>query len=518
MSDENKKESLEKILDLANQLGRKVSIHVNKDGTYRAEIESSGSTVNRDFDQEGNPQEDFEEKYKDYEKKGGLEKEDHPKTTQNPYDKYGHSTEDGKYIIDFTQENFDKLETDKDNPSTYLIHDWREMALYQMFSPKDSRIRIAEESVFDEIKEAMQEAVPVFSKQILYDTMQEPKNQIPGKVAKQIWNTYNRLVNTATSVEDFTFNVTNIIHPRQVSDFSQIPMIAQEINNVSSFLMSVPYFHEGAFEALKETGGKEGYNKIEDYQEGVYYQVLEQTYALVMNLMTSAMKDVKEDYDYGDGETFSLTPMFGKEGQLSAFEKDVLKNIISYWISLLPEDSSMVESMEIMGMKILDAEDAEEEGKVQLEIQAGAEEYRASQESHVAQEEETIYPPITEADWEPSEEDTEAESLGRQLEENSIINKYKQGFGIAEILDYHDISAGRLYAILDKHGVQRNTDRVTKKVEHVEGDKKILSQIFDDYEDSDLSLNEIYKKYNIHKNGLFYLLDKYQVPRRGRGR
>lgn len=114
-------------------------------------------------------------------------------------------------------------------------------------------------------------------------------------------------------------------------------------------------------------------------------------------------------------------------------------------------------------------------------------------------------------------------STGKQLAEamveTAIIQAYQQGQPQSEILVCYNISAGKLYSILDSHGVARRggqTSRVASRVKHVEDDKVALANLIDDYESGKVTLAQLYDKYDLYKNGLFYLLDKYNVPRRGR--
>lgn len=114
-------------------------------------------------------------------------------------------------------------------------------------------------------------------------------------------------------------------------------------------------------------------------------------------------------------------------------------------------------------------------------------------------------------------------STGKQLAEamaeKAIIQAYEQGQPQSEILVCYNISAGKLYSILDSHGVARRggkVSRVASRVKHIEDDKVALANLIDDYESGKITLTQLYDKYDLYKNGLFYLLDKYNVPRRGR--
>lgn len=119
--------------------------------------------------------------------------------------------------------------------------------------------------------------------------------------------------------------------------------------------------------------------------------------------------------------------------------------------------------------------------------------------------------------------EAEGVSTGKQLAEamaeKAIIQAYEQGQPQSEILVCYNISAGKLYSILDSHGVARRggkVSRVASRVKHIEDNKVALANLIDDYESGKITLTQLYDKYDLYKNGLFYLLDKYNVPRRGR--
>lgn len=118
-----------------------------------------------------------------------------------------------------------------------------------------------------------------------------------------------------------------------------------------------------------------------------------------------------------------------------------------------------------------------------------------------------------------AEDTSTGKQLAEAMAEKAIIQAYEQGQPQSDILVCYNISAGKLYSILDSHGVARRggkVSRVASRVKHIEDNKVALADLIDDYESGKVTLAQLYDKYDLYKNGLFYLLDKYNVPRRGR--
>ena len=101
------------------------------------------------------------------------------------------------------------------------------------------------------------------------------------------------------------------------------------------------------------------------------------------------------------------------------------------------------------------------------------------------------------------------------IDEESLIADYKNGVSQRELTKCYNISTGKFYSILRRHGIAVDSSKVAKKVAHVEENPEVLERVLKDYIEGK-TLAYIYSNYNLYKNGLFYLLDKYQVPRRNK--
>ena len=106
-------------------------------------------------------------------------------------------------------------------------------------------------------------------------------------------------------------------------------------------------------------------------------------------------------------------------------------------------------------------------------------------------------------------------SLNNNVDEEALITDYKNGVSQRELTKCYNISTGKFYSILRRHGIAVDSSKVAKKVAHVEENSEVLEQVLRDYIEGK-TLAYIYSNYNLYKNGLFYLLDKYQVPRRNK--
>lgn len=101
------------------------------------------------------------------------------------------------------------------------------------------------------------------------------------------------------------------------------------------------------------------------------------------------------------------------------------------------------------------------------------------------------------------------------IDEEALIADYKNGVSQRELTKCYNISTGKFYSILRRHGIAVDSSKVAKKVAHVEENPEVLEQVLRDYIEGK-TLAYIYSNYNLYKNGLFYLLDKYQIPRRNK--
>lgn len=106
-------------------------------------------------------------------------------------------------------------------------------------------------------------------------------------------------------------------------------------------------------------------------------------------------------------------------------------------------------------------------------------------------------------------------SLNNSVDEEALITDYKNGVSQRELTKCYNISTGKFYSILRRHGIAVDSSKVAKKVAHVEENSEVLEQVLRDYIEGK-TLAYIYSNYNLYKNGLFYLLDKYQIPRRNK--
>ena len=106
-------------------------------------------------------------------------------------------------------------------------------------------------------------------------------------------------------------------------------------------------------------------------------------------------------------------------------------------------------------------------------------------------------------------------SLNNSVDEEALITDYKNGVSQRELTKCYNISTGKFYSILRRHGIAVDSSKVAKKVAHVEENPEVLEQVLKDYIEGK-TLAYIYSNYNLYKNGLFYLLDKYQIPRRNK--
>lgn len=106
-------------------------------------------------------------------------------------------------------------------------------------------------------------------------------------------------------------------------------------------------------------------------------------------------------------------------------------------------------------------------------------------------------------------------SLNNSVDEEALITDYKNGVSQRELTKCYNISTGKFYSILRRHGIAVGSSKVAKKVAHVEENPEVLEQVLRDYIEGK-TLAYIYSNYNLYKNGLFYLLDKYQIPRRNK--
>lgn len=120
-----------------------------------------------------------------------------------------------------------------------------------------------------------------------------------------------------------------------------------------------------------------------------------------------------------------------------------------------------------------------------------------------------------------TDEEQEQELLDglEEAREKAIVKAYKENETLDAIKTCYNLdSNGALYSILRKHHVEprdkkQATRGVAKRVAHITSDPDKMSAVLKAYRDG-VTLTEIYKKFELHKNGLYYLLDLNNVPRR----
>lgn len=114
----------------------------------------------------------------------------------------------------------------------------------------------------------------------------------------------------------------------------------------------------------------------------------------------------------------------------------------------------------------------------------------------------------------PVVEDEEEEVTPEELKEEKLLKEWGHGVPLYELTEKYGVSVGAIYSILYAHGADVKSSKVASRVAHVETNSKVLAEVLEAYEQGK-RLADIYEEYDLHKNGLFYLLDKYRVPRRG---
>lgn len=103
----------------------------------------------------------------------------------------------------------------------------------------------------------------------------------------------------------------------------------------------------------------------------------------------------------------------------------------------------------------------------------------------------------------------------KEFNVEDILNDYKSGAPTKYITKKYDISFGQLYTYLNRGGVPKrsNSSKLQKKLGSLT--KNDINNIIKDYK-SGVAFIDIATKYDLHKNGLYYILDTHKVSRRGR--
>lgn len=124
-------------------------------------------------------------------------------------------------------------------------------------------------------------------------------------------------------------------------------------------------------------------------------------------------------------------------------------------------------------------------------------------------------PLVAEVEVEDDEEEVADSKVKPTMDEAKLLADWQNGVPLYELTDKYGISVGAIYSILYANGAEVKSSKVAERVAHVESDPAKLAEVLRAYKVG-VRLASIYEKYDLHKNGLFYLLDKYRVPRRGR--
>jgi hypothetical protein len=98
--------------------------------------------------------------------------------------------------------------------------------------------------------------------------------------------------------------------------------------------------------------------------------------------------------------------------------------------------------------------------------------------------------------------------------DKKIAMCYSSGIPVKPILDHFDISAGRLYDILSREGVQTGRFKASKSAKRIDSmTAKEKQDLINDYR-SGMQMNDIFDKYDINKHGCYSVLNEHKVPRR----
>lgn len=101
---------------------------------------------------------------------------------------------------------------------------------------------------------------------------------------------------------------------------------------------------------------------------------------------------------------------------------------------------------------------------------------------------------------------------GTEAFEKAVLEDYKNAVPFSVMSQKFHVSIGSLYAIIDRH-YTRSSSRVAKRVAHILNDPQKVSELIADYTSNKLTNQQLYDKYDLYKNGMYYILDFYNVPR-----
>lgn len=109
---------------------------------------------------------------------------------------------------------------------------------------------------------------------------------------------------------------------------------------------------------------------------------------------------------------------------------------------------------------------------------------------------------------------SEVKSSFKTKKEEHIVTLYNEGATARELVDKTGVSMGMIYTVLNNHKVpKRNANKALQtRIKHVLDSPELIKGIITDYQY--MYLKDIFKKYDIHKNGLYYILDLYGIERK----
>ncbi|WNM51082.1 DNA binding protein [Staphylococcus phage Alsa_3] len=98
-----------------------------------------------------------------------------------------------------------------------------------------------------------------------------------------------------------------------------------------------------------------------------------------------------------------------------------------------------------------------------------------------------------------------------------VCESYINGESNVSIIKKAKISHGKLYSILRKYSVPEKTNthtRIHKRIKHITDNPERLKELISDYESGIHSVEYLKFKYKLHKNGLYTILDMFDVKRK----
>lgn len=97
--------------------------------------------------------------------------------------------------------------------------------------------------------------------------------------------------------------------------------------------------------------------------------------------------------------------------------------------------------------------------------------------------------------------------------EDQLVAAYAEGTKMKEIAHTFNMSMGKIYTILNARGITTRRTSYVMSEALSDLDTEDIMQLITDYE-TGASVMELQDKYRLHKNGVYYILDSYNIPRR----